>query len=116
MSAATFTPGPWQVTNGTDVFTLEGAARADGTKADPTDAWQVADCSTGAAFVDGELREISFFERRANVRLIAAAPLLLDALEAIVKSLADHDDEGMIEHAAQMVAARSAIAAARGQA
>lgn len=53
-------------------------------------------------------------EAAANARLIAASPLLLDALEAIVKSLSDQDDEGMIEHTAQMVAARAAIAAARG--
>lgn len=48
----------------------------------------------------------------ANARLIAAAPDLLAALKAIVKSLADYDDEGMIEHAEPIIAARSAIAKA----
>jgi hypothetical protein len=51
----------------------------------------------------------------ANARLIAAAPDLLNALQAIVKSLTDQDDEGMIEHAQQMIDARSAIAKATGE-
>jgi hypothetical protein len=53
-------------------------------------------------------------DRFENARLIAAAPDLLDALQAIVKSLADQDDEGMIEHAQQMINARAAIAKATG--
>ena len=51
----------------------------------------------------------------ANAHLIAAAPDLLEALKAIVKSLADQDDEGLIEHAQQMVDARAAIAKATGE-
>ena len=51
----------------------------------------------------------------ANARLIAAAPKLLAALQSIVASLAEHDDEGMIEHAEQMIAARAAIAEATGE-
>jgi hypothetical protein len=39
---------------------------------------------------------------------------LLKALQAIVKSLADQDDEGMIEHAQQMIDARAAIAKTTG--
>lgn len=50
----------------------------------------------------------------ANASLIAAAPDLLDALKAIVKSLAEQDDEGLIEHAQQMINARAAIAKATG--
>ena len=50
-----------------------------------------------------------------NARLIAAAPDLLEALQAIVKSLADQDDEGLIEHAQQMIDARAAIAKATGE-
>lgn len=49
----------------------------------------------------------------ANARLIAAAPDLLEALQAIVKSLADQDEEGLIEHSKQMIAARAAIAKAK---
>lgn len=40
----------------------------------------------------------------------AAIAELVAALTAIVKSLADQDDEGMIEHAEQMVSARAALA------
>lgn len=54
-------------------------------------------------------------ETIANARLIAAAPELLEALKAIVKSLADQDDEGLIEHAQQMIDARAAIAKATNQ-
>ena len=52
---------------------------------------------------------------RDDALLIAAAPKLLEALRSIVASLAEHDDEGMIEHAEQMIAARAAIAAATGE-
>lgn len=48
-------------------------------------------------------------------RLHALNAELLEALQNIVKSLADHDDEGMIEHAEQMIAARAAIAKAEGR-
>jgi hypothetical protein len=60
-------------------------------------------------------RDKSQSEITANAYLIAAAPDLLNALQAIVKSLADQDDEGMIEHAQQMIDARSAIAKATGE-
>jgi hypothetical protein len=39
---------------------------------------------------------------------------LLAALKAFVKSLADQDDEGLIEHAQQMIDARAVIAKVEG--
>jgi hypothetical protein len=51
----------------------------------------------------------------ADADLIAAAPDLLEALVALVDSLAAADEEGLIEHAPQMEAARAAIAAATGE-
>lgn len=54
-------------------------------------------------------------ERGANAHLIAAAPTLLEALEGIVSGLADQDEEGLIEHAPEMEAARAAIALAKGE-
>lgn len=53
-------------------------------------------------------------DHSADALLRRAAPDLLKALTAIVKSLSDHDDEGMIEHAQQMIDARAAIAKATG--
>lgn len=50
----------------------------------------------------------------ADARLIAAAPELLDALKAIVSSLSEHDEEGLIEHVEPMRKARAAIAKAEG--
>lgn len=44
----------------------------------------------------------------------AAVAELIEALRNIVASLAEHDDEGMIEHAEQMIAARAALAKATG--
>lgn len=49
-------------------------------------------------------------EAKANATLAAAAPKRLKALQSIVASLVEHDDEGMIEHAEQMIAARAALA------
>ena len=80
MTAPTPTPGPWVVRYDTDVFTALGGARADGDLAPPTDGWQVADCSVGSCFIDGFEYELSYTEKRANARLIAAAPLMLEAL------------------------------------
>ena len=52
--------------------------------------------------------------KAANATLIVTSPRLLAALEALVKTLAFHDEEGLIEHAVEMVEARAAIAQARG--
>lgn len=40
---------------------------------------------------------------------------LSTALKGIVDSLSAHDDEGMIEHAVQMIAARAALGAERAK-
>ena len=63
-------------------------------------------------------KDLVFVMRRASAeraRLNAAAPKLLKALQSIVALLAEHDDDGMIEHAEQMIAARAAIAEATGE-
>lgn len=59
---------------------------------------------------------MSLEEAKANARLIAGAPNLLAALKAIVSSLLDADEEGLIDHAPEIMAAKSAIAKAEGTA
>ena len=82
-----FTPGPWK-TNYKDLALVQAENGAP-----------IARCDKlfGVANI------------QANARLIAAAPDLLEALQAIVQSLSDQDDEGLIEHAQQMIDARAAI-------
>lgn len=101
------TPGPWMV--------------AGPSFGDPLPRYTT--CVVTEEDDDGEVVDICEFpvsdydeQNEANARLIAAAPDMLEALEAIVKSLADQDDEGMIEHAQQMIDARAAIAKAKGKA
>lgn len=74
------TPGKWEVKNLTDVFTEKEAVNSEGIKADMYDGWQVADCSVGLTRVKGELKLLSLEEVKANAKLIAAAPNLLEAL------------------------------------
>ena len=88
------TPGPWKAN-----FAISGSVYifgGDRNFASVFDEWQ------------------DEANQEANASLIAAAPDLLAALQAIVKSLVDQDDEGMIEHAQQMIDARAAIAKATG--
>lgn len=68
MSVAKHTPGPWQVNHNdpTQVCDSDGAIRG---------CAPVAQCSVGTAA-----------ERKANARLIAAAPSMLVALQQIAKA------------------------------
>jgi len=98
---STHTAGPWFVT--TDHTGKVATVYAD---------------SEGArvcTFLGAVPRNLGPDSIAANARLIAAAPDLLDALKAIVKSLADQDDEGLIEHAQPMIDARAAIKKATGE-
>jgi len=74
------TPGPWEVLNQTEVFTGLGADSGDGVKALPSDGWMIADCGDCVTFTEIGPAELSRELRRANAKLIAAAPLLLDDL------------------------------------
>ncbi len=94
MSEAKHTPGPWGTDMvGWEVWTERGSDRI---------------CIITA-------ENVGRSEQGANARMIAAAPELLEALEGIVSSLVDQDDEGLIEHAPQIEAARAAIAKAKGK-
>jgi hypothetical protein len=57
------------------------------------------------------IKESDIYELRPE---IAHSNETLSALQALVKSLANNDEEGMIEHAEEMINARAAIAKATG--
>ena len=102
MSAFKGTPGPWQVVNGTDVFTMLGAVNAAGVEAARNDGWHIADCYMGETETDEGPETLSSAEKRANARLIAAATELLGQHEADITDLellarAIHDDDPMPE-------------------
>lgn len=67
------TPEPWEITNGTDIFTELNATNASGQTADHNDGWQVANCSVGKTLVGGELVDMPYKEQSANARRIVAA-------------------------------------------
>ena len=81
------TPGPWGVSNLTDVFTELGAPDTFGRLAHQSDGWQIADASIGMTMVDdGEWSELKLSEQQANARLIAAAPEMLGLLIECAKA------------------------------
>lgn len=113
MSAPAFTPGPWHVSNGKDVFADLGAQAADGRRTEENDAWQIADCGQGISFIGGIESELSGTEQRANARLIAAAPELYDALRAFVTAIeADSEPLPGTRWHRELMAARAALAKA----
>lgn len=81
------TPGPWEVLNETEVFTGLGADSGDGVKALPSDGWMIADCGDCVTFTEIGPAELGRDLRKANARLIAAAPELLADLEEAAKTL-----------------------------
>ena len=66
------TPGPWEVTNGTDVFTQLGARNAAGVEAAANDGWHIADCDMGPSSTEEGKADIPSVEKRANAALITA--------------------------------------------
>lgn len=96
------TPGPWIALNTHDIFTALGAKNAEGTECFADDGWHIADVDQG---------DLNLDEMRANARLIAAAPELLEALVNLLKV---HEGEGGTKYHAGDIA-RAAIAKATGE-
>jgi len=108
-----WTPGPWKVD-----------ARPDGygyacTELLPKDKWPLIVNVTCPPFAFGAVGAVIPFDylsgrHEANAHLMAASPLLYDALEAVRDNYKDHDLGG--EFGAETSAMiRAALAAARGE-
>lgn len=96
-----FTTGPWSVEHG-DIWD----ALTNGEPGIPLFRQDDQRRSWG--------RQISREEREANATLVAAAPELYGALDALVSSLSSNDEDGLTEFAEPMCAARAALTKARG--
>ena len=104
------TPGEWDQKNTTDVFGPLAGDSGDGTMADSSDAWMIADCSVGLTSVNGELATMDVKIQRRNAAYIAAAnPATLLALldrideldggaEPALWSLSWAKDRGAVNH------------------
>ncbi|MEH6941623.1 hypothetical protein [Bacillus sp. JJ722] len=81
------TKGPWEVCNGTDVFTKLGATNNGGVQANHNDGWYIAKCNEGTTSVGDEEVALSFNEENANAEFIAHArgdvPKLLAEVERL---------------------------------
>ena len=88
MSKFKGTPGPWEVVNGTDIFTPLAARNGAGTAAHEKDGWHIADCSMGETQTEDGTENIPHREQLANARLIAAAPELLEACQTALAFVA----------------------------
>lgn len=79
-----FTPGPWVIVNGCDIYSLKGADSGDGVPADSTDGWHIASIGDFPTFVDGVETELGSDVKKANARLLISAPDLLYALDKML--------------------------------
>ncbi|NIX57653.1 MAG: hypothetical protein GWN14_17450 [candidate division Zixibacteria bacterium] len=93
-----FTPGPWEVCNGADVFTQTGAINGRGVAASTNDGWMIATCPNASTNTDDGECELEYSEQTANAHLIAAAPdgywsndELLDAIKKLIAGMPVRD-------------------------
>ena len=85
-----YTKAPWNIENGTDVFTELGATNSIGIRADTNDGWQIADFHVGSTFVNGDLCGLPYAEQKANaehvVKCVNAHDKLIEALERFLSN------------------------------
>lgn len=103
------TPGPWEVINGTDVFTHLGARNAAGVEAAADDGWYIADCDMGPSFTREGREKLPYAEKRANAALIASCNpdtirALLDERDALAA------ENAMLRQALEGMTLRDAMA------
>ena len=105
-----YTPGPWHLEKAIGTGDVDCGWHVEPEVIDFRYRGMVASLS------DAEhIKGITKAERDANARLIAAAPDLLDALQALVDLADDADNEvDLWNYAAEFDAARAAIAKATG--
>lgn len=84
---ANATPGPWEVCNGTDVFTPLGSENKAGIQANHNDGWYIAKTNEGTTSVGDEEISLSFSEQNANARFISSCRQDIPALVAEVERL-----------------------------
>lgn len=92
------TPGPWKIIPGFSKMKVYGGEKHQG-------HFCIADCHQ---FDIANDQDAATIEKEANARLIAAAPQMLDALEALVSNHGGLSDENYS-------IAKAAIAAAKGE-
>ena len=132
------TPGPWELLGAmNNVYSERGIKNASGMTAYENDRWHIAQIGTVTRCKEtAQFEEIPEKELMANARLIAAAPELLEALEAleVLTSCALSGDESRLlivglggskvedklftrcdDITAAFEAARAAIAKAKGE-
>ena len=101
MKTAQFTPGPWQIS--TIQNEPEKMSIIDADMCFVAEVWQT--------YIDGESRQ------QAHAALIAAAPAMYEALQALLALIGDEDlpDNGELSGASICDFARSALAQAEGR-
>ena len=107
------TPGPWRLTESGDaIVSADGGTLIVETG---QDYWQNLEAAAAGASSDIAKRHLP--QVRANARLIAAAPELLEALKQATAALAWHEQvHGVAMDAVVVEKARAAIAKAQGKA
>lgn len=98
------TSGPW----------VAGDSQPHGTRVTGPHAVDIAWVSCASTHGEKGYYTIGQDEAQANAHLIAASPDLFAALEKIVEALVYEDEEGLVLYSESVIAARAALAKARG--
>lgn len=96
MSELKATPGPWEFMNGEDIYGPLGGDSGDGVRCDEDDGWKIAEVGLYSSFTQDGLVELGEDCRKANARLISAAPELYTALESCKAALMSVIQDGAI--------------------